>query len=259
MTTEVTPVPTEGAPSGTEVSTTPSRPENVPEKFWNAETGSVNTEALLASYAEAEKRLSSPPEAVPAEVPPTPDAPVTVTNTAAYEAAVAKATEELAQGDAISDETYAALEQSGVSRTQVDTYVAGQRAMFELRTMQVSAEVGGSEQYEALLAWAVAGNYSQDEASAFNTAVFGADKNAALDAARTLQKRYNDAMGTEGRMVMGQPANTAPGGYATKSEWLADIRKPEYKTDPGFRSQVEKKLHAAIRNGVPLGVSVSMR
>lgn len=34
------------------------RPDDVPEKFWDAETGSVRTEALLKSYGELEKRLS---------------------------------------------------------------------------------------------------------------------------------------------------------------------------------------------------------
>lgn len=36
----------------------PVRPANVPEKFWNAETGVVNTEALLQSYTELESGKS---------------------------------------------------------------------------------------------------------------------------------------------------------------------------------------------------------
>lgn len=34
-----------------------SRPSGVPEKFWDAETGSIRTDALLRSYGELEKRL----------------------------------------------------------------------------------------------------------------------------------------------------------------------------------------------------------
>lgn len=54
-----------GAPQGDPASTenqAPVRPDNVPEKFWNAETGTVNTEALLASYTELEKTRSKPQE-----------------------------------------------------------------------------------------------------------------------------------------------------------------------------------------------------
>lgn len=245
-----------GGDGGESAVVAPTRPENVPEKFWNAETGAVNTEALLASYAEAEKKLSATPPQVEA---PAPEAPPVVTNQDAYKAAVDKATEELAQTNELSPDTYAAFEALGATRESIDTYVAGQQAMHELRALQVSGEVGGPDQYKALLEWAVAGNYTAEEADSFNNAVFGADKNAALEAARSLQKRYNDAMGTEGRMVMGESANTVPGGYTTKSEWLADIRKPEYKSDPSFRAQVEAKLAAALKNGVKLGVTANIR
>lgn len=249
MTTEaITTGTTEGAPQ---------RPENIPEKFWNAETGAVNTEALLASYTELEKKQSAPPTPEQPVTPQAPEAPPTVSNKAAYEAAVAKATEELAQSDAVSDETYAALEAAGVSRAQVDTYIAGQRAATELRTLQVTSAVGGEDNYKALIEWAVAGNYTAEEAQTFNSAVFGADKAAALAAVATLKNRYDTAMGTDARMVMGESANKLAGGYATKSEWLADISKKEYKTDPSFRAEVERKLSIAIKNKVDLGVKVS--
>ncbi len=38
---------------------TAQKPEGVPDKFWNAETGEVRIDALLKSYAELEKKLSS--------------------------------------------------------------------------------------------------------------------------------------------------------------------------------------------------------
>ena len=37
----------------------PERPADVPEKFWDAATGAVRTEALLKSYAELERKLGS--------------------------------------------------------------------------------------------------------------------------------------------------------------------------------------------------------
>lgn len=35
----------------------PARPDEVPEKFWDAESGTVRTEALLKSYTELERKL----------------------------------------------------------------------------------------------------------------------------------------------------------------------------------------------------------
>ncbi len=51
----------------------PARPADVPEKFWDAETGTLRTEALLKSYRELERRLSqraAPPgsDAAPEEL-----------------------------------------------------------------------------------------------------------------------------------------------------------------------------------------------
>ena len=36
---------------------THSRPEHVPEKFWNGETGEVMVDDVLKSYAEMEKHM----------------------------------------------------------------------------------------------------------------------------------------------------------------------------------------------------------
>jgi hypothetical protein len=37
----------------------PERPEDVPEKFWDAEQGALRVDALLKSYRELEKKLSA--------------------------------------------------------------------------------------------------------------------------------------------------------------------------------------------------------
>jgi hypothetical protein len=78
--------------------TTPSkaqRPDNVPEKFWNAETGSVNTDALLKSYTELERARSKPTMADPTQAtkpatPAAPAAPVAPTKSEAQTAAEAE-------------------------------------------------------------------------------------------------------------------------------------------------------------------------
>ncbi|WNH52434.1 capsid assembly protein [Stenotrophomonas oahuensis] len=246
----------------------PQRPDNVPEKFWNAETGAVNTDALLASYTELETsqatRAKADADAEAARVAAAAAAAVSpqvpVRDEAAYAAAVAKATEELAQSDSITDETYALLtETGGVTRAQVDTYVQGQRDANELRTLQIVGAAGGEDNYKAMVAWAVAGNYTAEEAESFNSVIFGKDKAAAVAAVATLKNRYDTDMGIDARMVTGESANKLTGGYTTKSEWLADMRKPEYKKDQSFRDEVQRKLAIAVKNNVNLGVSINRR
>nr|WP_165772064.1 hypothetical protein [Niveispirillum lacus] len=42
----------------------PTRPEQVPAKFWDPATGSIRVEALLKSYLELERRMSTPADPV---------------------------------------------------------------------------------------------------------------------------------------------------------------------------------------------------
>lgn len=265
-----TPAPTEGQPQGN-APATPQRPEHVPEKFWDAETGTVNTEALLASYSELEKARSKPQEGAdgaPADeggegegdgsdgdqTPPEGDQTPPATT---YEATVQKAEAELTENGALTEETYADFEKQGISRERIDQHLAGQAALFELRKIHVEREVGGEDAYASILAWA-GSHYTAEEAEAYNKTVFGADKAAALAAAKALKQRYEDAMGTDGKIVTDGTGGAAPGGYASRDEWRADLRNPEYKKSEAFRANVRKKLEVAMKNGVNLGVGVSV-
>ena len=150
-------------PTTTNAPAKAERPPSVPEKFWNAETGQVNTEALLKSYGELERaRSAARPQDIPqapamgtepatqATPPATeqdPEAKATADAAAAkaaQDAASAKlvADRQAASNDAntdiqrdgkISDATYAKLEGVGYSRAQVDQYVAGLQAQASLQ------------------------------------------------------------------------------------------------------------------------------
>jgi hypothetical protein len=239
----------------------PVRPDNIPEKFWNAETGAVNTEALLASYVELEKKNSKPAVEGEPVVPNPDDQPNDPAGELpvgeAYAKAVEKANAELqSETGAISEETYADFAKQGISKEQIDTYVEGQIAMQELRKIHIERDLGGEEVYSSLLAWAGA-NYTAEEAEAYNAAAFGPSRDEALKAARSLKARYEETMGVEGKIITDGTGSSAPGGYANKAEWLADIRKPEYKKDPAAREAVRKKLEVSLKNGVDMGVGVS--
>ncbi|MEQ8667020.1 MAG: hypothetical protein RIC16_14970 [Rhodospirillales bacterium] len=64
MTTE-TEAPGTEPPAHEETPDAPSRPDGVPDKFWDADSGTIRTEALMKSYGELERRLGVPTAAVP--------------------------------------------------------------------------------------------------------------------------------------------------------------------------------------------------
>ncbi len=251
----------EGQPQGTPTET-PQRPDNVPEAFWDAEKGTVNTEALLASYAELASK-QTPPEggteggaegegdAPPPEVPPS--------AADQYAATVEKANAELAsETGQLSDETYAQFEQMGIARERVDEHIEGRKAVFELRKLYAEREAGGEDAYAGMLQWASA-NYTPEEAEAYNAAVFGNDKDAAMQAVRALKTRYEETMGNDGKIVTDGTGAPSTGGYTGRDEWLADLRNPEYKRNQAFRDNVKRKLEASMRAGTDMGIAASVR
>ena len=136
-----------------------SRPDEVPEKFWDAERGAIRVEALLKSYRELERKLSA------RFAPPGDDAPeeerlrfrraMGVPDTADGYAVQPK--HELIGADA---EVNAALHQAGFTPTQVQLVydlaaerllpiVAEAASQFEAERQRdrLRAEFGGEERY----------------------------------------------------------------------------------------------------------------
>ena len=108
------------------------RPADVPEKFWDAEKGVVNTAALLKSQADAEAalRAANAPAPTPEEVAAKAAADAAAAAaTPAQADVVANASIEFAEKGELSAETYAALNTAGLSNDMVNEYIAGQQAI----------------------------------------------------------------------------------------------------------------------------------
>ena len=140
----------------------PQRPANVPEKFWNAETGTVNTEALLASYGELERKQSLPvdqtaniakPGSVQTTAPTQPNTQQQAPGIAETQAAAkpdpaairAQADAEYAKDGKLSDSTYANLASVGFDRHTVDAYITGQKAQAQVVLNGLYTAAGGQD------------------------------------------------------------------------------------------------------------------
>jgi hypothetical protein len=236
------------------VESKPERPANVPEKFWNAETGEVNTEALLKSYSELEKAKSKPKEETQ-----TPEATEEKTEEQSTEeqATEDQTVEEVVENagldfnelsnkfwenDALDDSDYEALEKSGIPRALVDDYIAGARAQIELAQTQAFAEVGGQQAYSDMITWA-SKNLTEAEIALYDNAVNSPDKEVRHGAIRGLKARYSDSVGFEPTNTLeGNTRGTSIHGYESRAEMQEDMRNPKYKTDPAFRAKVERRI-----------------
>lgn len=188
-------------------------------------------EDLAKSYLELERRLSGkPPEEGSAPPPPA--------NFDAY-------AQELASNGKLSDETYAKLEaEYRLPRSVVDTYVSGWQALRQQQLNDVlgSAGIRSIEDYSKIATWAQQA-LPADELQAFNKAVEASDLGTVKMAVGHLYQRYQQATGTQPSLLAGR-ATGGPGivPYESTAQVTADMRKPEYKTDPAFRRKVEQRL-----------------
>lgn len=241
----------------------PQRPEGVPEKFWNAETGQVNTEALLKSYTELERARSQPQEteAADSETQPAPATEgVKIEKPKAPEGAeeapaqnplteaIAAAQQEYASAREVSEDTIATLEAAGIPREVFSLYLRGVEAAEKATIAAVHEVVGGADAYNEMARWA-ASNLSDAELDAFNTAL---DNEAMREnAVRGLYARFSEARPNEGTMIAPNGNSSATSGdvYTTRDELIADQKDARYQTDGSFRQMVQDKLIRSQKTG----------
>jgi hypothetical protein len=217
----------------------PQRPDNVPEKFWDAEKGVVRTDDLLKSYTELEAGKSKPAAEPPKEGEKTPEeAAKALADAKVNTEAMA---EEFAKDGKLSEASYEALAKAGFGKDVVDAYIAGQEALAAQRDAQGYELAGGQEKYTAMAQWAVA-NLPQAERDAFNDAVSGSPaqmKQAILG----LKAQYEAAMGSDPKLVKGSNgSNAGQGAFASRQQVTEAMRDPRYRADPAYRAEVERRI-----------------
>jgi hypothetical protein len=230
----------------------PQRPDWLPEKFWDVETGEGNYENLAKSYAELEKTRSAPTEEAAAEPAVAEDGKITKPEPAAEAEnpltdLINKAQSEFGASQEVTAETIEALEKAGLPKEVFETYLKGVQAITQNTTQEIYGFAGGQEHYEAMAGWA-AETLSDEDLQAFNAAL----DNPMLreTAVRGLHSRWKDAVPSEGTMTSPSGSQTATGDiFKSKAEALAAIKDPRYQTDAVYRDAVIDRLQRSQGQG----------
>lgn len=207
----------------------PSRPEWLPEKF-------ESPEAMAQAYGELENKLhdntTEKTETETEEITPTP----------AMGEAVEAASVEFAETGTLSEAAYQSLEESGLSRDVVDTYVEGFQAIQAQQQESLQAEVGGPENYEAMAEWASTALTDQEH-DVYNNTVESGDRDAAAMAIRGLYARYVADGGSPVSLVQGQTnGNALAVPFGSNYEMTQAMSDPRYDNDEGYRKSVEARI-----------------
>lgn len=237
--------PGEAAPEG-EVA---QRPDDIPEKFWDAEKGEVNVAALLKAQQDAEKALrrGDKPEA---EDEPEGDKPeLSAEQTNVVEAAAAQ----YAETGELDAASYDALAKVGISKDLVDAHIAGVKAIENsLKSAAFTPFGGEQEAFDKAAEWAAV-NLDDDAIAALDVQLTSTNPAIVAAGAKALYAQYAEANPDEGRVLRGDAGNTASGAYfKSGAEMRAAMSDSRYKSDSAYRDEVAQKIQRADRAGVNL-------
>ena len=216
---------------------TQSKPEGLPEKF-------NSVEDLAKSYSELEKKLGDNTEAPKEEAPKT----ETKNDLDIAEKAVENAglnmetlSSEYAEKGELDAKSYDALEKAGIPKNYVDQFIEGQKAIADQQSKSIKDMVGGADAYSDMSNWA-ADNMSEEEKTAYNTAVNSNDIETAKLAVVGLKAKFEKANGNEPNLVEGKGTITGQDGYNSWAEVTAAMGDDRYQKDPAYQAMVQEKL-----------------
>lgn len=241
-------------------STVTQRPDDIPEKFWDAEKGEVNVAALLKSQQDGEAAIRAG-----TEPKPKPEGEQTPEEKAAAEKAAAEtgqadpkvvqdASAEFAEKGELSPETYAALEGQGLDKGMVDQYISGQQALIErVQNAAFGAFENGKDDYNAAADWAAA-NLTEDEVKALDVQITSTNPAIVAQGAKALSEKWVANRDVDPTVTIhGDGGANVTGAYFKSSaEMQAAMSDPKYGKDQAFRDEVMGKIDRAEKAGVNL-------
>ena len=231
-------MPEEGIKDTVEVA---AKPEGIPDKFYDAETGKVDYDAMAKSYTELEKKQSGQKED-PKE--PVDEPPVTDADEAVEKAGLdmGQLTQEFDTNGQLGEDSYKALEAAGIPKATVDQYIQGQQALVAQAQTEAYSLTDGKEGYEAMSQWAKA-NLSAEELSNYNTQVNSPNSKVREMAIRGLHAQFSADSGDGKPLVHGNNSVTADGsGFKSRAQMIEAMQDSKYQSDPAYRAEVENKI-----------------
>jgi hypothetical protein len=218
-----------------EENVTQSKPEGLPEKF-------KSVEDLAKSYQELEKKLgdSQPKET---EVSKDTNSNLDIAEKAVETAGLNMETlaSEYAEKGELDEKSYEALEKAGIPKDYVNQFIEGQKAIADQQATSIKNMVGGADAYAEMSNWA-AENMSDEEKSAYNTAVNSKDIETAKLAVVGLKAKFEKANGNEPNLLEGKATVSGEKGYASWAEVTRAMSDDRYSKDPAYQALVKEKL-----------------
>ncbi len=148
--------------------------------------------------------------------------------------------EEFAETGGLSSEAYQALDEAGIDRSMVDTWIQGQEAIADQSIDEIYQMAGGEQQYNQMLEWA-SDNLQPWEMDAYNNQIQNLDANSAF-ALQGLMARMQNQEGSPPRLFQGEPSDYSAPKYESIAQLTSAMSDPRYSSDPAYRREVTNRL-----------------
>lgn len=145
----------------------------------------------------------------------------------------------------LSEESYKKLEQAGLGKAVVDSYIAGRTALLNSFITEVKGLAGGDEGYAAVTEWADKGGLSDAEKASYNRVMNTGDRELIKLAVSGLVAKYREAEGSAPDLVAGKASSARrepSDAFASTEEVVAAMKDPRYGKDPAYTRAVERKV-----------------
>lgn len=144
----------------------------------------------------------------------------------------------------LSEESYAKLEQAGLGKAVVDSYIAGRTALLEGFISDVKGLAGGEDGYRAITEWADKGGLTDAEKDSYNRVMNAGDKELIKLAVSGLVAKYREEEGSTPALVTGKVAarREPSDAFESTEQVVAAMKDPRYGRDPAYTRAVERKV-----------------
>ena len=153
----------------------------------------------------------------------------------------------------ITDEMYTQLEDAGLSRASIDSYLAGRAAqegytntpesedLTDAQADEIKTSLGGAQEYGKVIQWA-GQNLPRNQIEAFDSIVANGNVESIKLAAAGLKAQYEAANGYEGKLLTGKAPKASRDVFRSQAEVVAAMGDPRYERDPAYRQDLMDKL-----------------
>jgi hypothetical protein len=207
------------------------RPEWLDDKF-------KTPEDLAKAYSELEKKMSNGAEDQKEESGEEGDSEATPES----DNVITNATLEYEETGELSSDTFKSLEDAGLPKEYVESFIAGQEALAEQQATELQAEVGGKEQYEGMVSWA-AENLPDADLDTFNSLVTKGSPEERRLAVKGLYAQYvGHGGGGSPALKQGNTSGNSIRPFSSTAELQRAMSDRRYEDVPSYREEVEKRL-----------------